>query len=146
MPLRLSVSTGFALSLLLLSPLASSIHLPYNFAAHDLLQQRQATADPYDFSYITQWAAIGDSYAAGIGAGNRIGYLCSVYDFGYPQVINADWRMGDPSTRKFTNLACSGALTPAIQSQAEKLSGGQQLITISAGGNDAGLVTVLNDW
>ena len=45
----------------------------------------------------------------------------------------------------FTFLACAGAKTPAITDQANLLSGGQQLITISAGGNDAGLIDVLND-
>lgn len=69
---------------------------------------------------------------------------CSRYDSSYPNLVNV--QLGkDTSDIDFTFLACSGAKTPAITDQANSLSGDQQMITISAGGNDAGLVEVLND-
>jgi len=36
--------------------------------------------DPSDLSYITKLAAIGDSYSAGIGAGDRLGSVFSALD------------------------------------------------------------------
>ena len=102
------------------------------------------STDPGDLSFIKTWAAIGDSYAAGIGAGNRLQYSCSRYDSSYPNLINV--QLGeDTSDIDFTFIACSGAEIPAITKQANSLSGGQQMITISAGGNDAGLIDALND-
>ena len=69
---------------------------------------------------------------------------CSRYDSSYPNLVNV--QLGKDTTDiDFTFLACAGAKTPAITDQANSLSEGQQLITISAGGNDAGLVDVLND-
>jgi hypothetical protein len=40
----------------------------------DRLLGREELWDPYDLSIITSFAAIGDSYSAGIGAGNLIGH------------------------------------------------------------------------
>lgn len=52
-----------------------------------LLQSRDDSADndsdffdPEDLSWITKLAAIGDSYSAGIGAGDRLGNLLEVLD------------------------------------------------------------------
>ena len=45
----------------------------------------------------------------------------------------------------FTFISCSGAKVPEIIDQAKSLPGGHQILMISAGGNDAGLVTALND-
>ena len=42
-------------------------------------------------------------------------------------------------------IACSGAKIPATTDQAASLDGGQQMITISAGGNDASLIDALNN-
>ena len=84
------------------------------------------------------------SYAAGIGAGNVLDKSCSRYDSSYPNLINS--QLGKDTTDiDFTFIACSGAKVPEILKQAQSLDGGQQLITISAGGNDAGLINVLND-
>ena len=102
------------------------------------------STDPNDLSFIKKWAAIGDSYAAGIGAGNRVAYSCSRYDSSYPNLLNV--QLGEDTTDiDFTFIACSGAKIPAITTQANSLSGDQQMITISAGGNDAGLIDALND-
>ena len=100
--------------------------------------------DPDDLSFIKKWAAIGDSYAAGIGAGNVVDKRCSRYDGSYANLVNV--QLGEDTTDiDFTYIACSGAKIPAITTQAESLDGGQQMITISAGGNDAQLIVALND-
>lgn len=102
------------------------------------------TNDPEDLSFIKKWAAIGDSYAAGIGAGNVVDRGCSRYDSSYPNLVNVQLGQ-DTSSIDFTFIACSGAKIPAIIDQANSLSGGQQMITVSAGGNDASLMDALND-
>ena len=102
------------------------------------------SSDPDDLSFINKWAAIGDSYAAGIGAGNVVDKSCSRYDGSYANLVNL--QLGKDTTDiDFTYIACSGAKIPAITEQANSLDGGQQMITISAGGNDAQLIVALND-
>ncbi|KAI9829474.1 MAG: hypothetical protein M1819_006294 [Sarea resinae] len=83
-------------------------------------------------------------YAAGIGAGNTINSKDSRYDGAYPNLINL--QLGkDPDDVDFTFIARSGAKTLEITEQANQLDSGQQMITISSGGNDVGLVDDLND-
>ena len=108
------------------------------------ISSQSNAADPDDLSFIKKWAAIGDSYAAGIGAGNVLDNLCRRHDSAYPNLMNA--QLGENTTdMDFTFIACSGAEIPAIADQANSLSDGQQMITISGGGNDAGLLEALND-
>ena len=102
------------------------------------------SSDPDDLSFIKKWAAIGDSYAAGIGAGNVVDKSCSRYDSSYANLVNV--QLGEDTTNiDFTYVACSGAKIPDITAQANSLDGGQQMVTISAGGNDAQLIVALND-
>lgn len=115
--------------------------------------------DEYNFSGIKKMAAIGDSYSAGIGAGNRLGqaldignvankysdWWCSRYDNSYPYLLNQD--LGDLNKRggKFQFLSCSGAQTKeVVDTQLQKMDGGQDVILISSGGNDVGFVDVIN--
>ncbi|KAJ5475502.1 hypothetical protein N7539_007789 [Penicillium diatomitis] len=105
--------------------------------------------DPSDLSFITRMAAIGDSYSAGIGAGTRLqgdgDSACSRYDNAYPNLIHNDGRLGDPASRTFQFKSCSGALTAdVINNQIPQISGNQQVILLSAGGNDAELTKILN--
>ncbi|RYP41460.1 hypothetical protein DL768_010499 [Monosporascus sp. mg162] len=77
-----------------------------------ILQSIACHACLYDGpSFLKKLAAIGDSYAAGIGAGDRLGSLlgvldptsdwaCSRHDHAYPYIVNNDPRLGDPSGRK----------------------------------------------
>jgi hypothetical protein len=51
----------------------------------------------------------------------------------------------DTKDADFAFIACSGAKIPAITDQAASLDGGQQMITISTKGNDAGLTDALNN-
>nr|UMZ45336.1 hypothetical protein [Paramyrothecium sp.] len=138
---------------------------PYHsFAAKPLLnpvpRQDESISDdwydPEDFSHITKMAAIGDSYSAGIGAGDRLGgvfealdptsdYACSRYNHAYPYLLHTDSRFGDEKSRKFQFRSCSGDTTKEVlDTQIPALDSDQQLILLSVGGNDVQLVNILN--
>ena len=105
---------------------------------------RDNKPDPSNPSWIRNYAAIGDSYAAGIGAGQVLNgngdTACSRYDGAYPVLLNNI--LGAKS--KFQFLACSGDKSTHVKDQVAKLADkSQDLVTISAGGNDALLSDVL---
>lgn len=85
-----------------------------------------ASADRFD-SYV----ALGDSYAAGQGAGPYVD-SCLRSGHGYPALLDA--------ARKISltgNAACSGATTSTIRTnQIPSLSKKVDLVTVTAGGND----------
>src|SRR4051812_47353361 len=55
------------------------------------ISRQVSLGDPWDFSWVQKWAALGDSYAAGIGAGKSLGSSsCSRYDASYPSYINGE--------------------------------------------------------
>lgn len=118
--------------------------------------------DASDLSYITKLAAIGDSYSAGIGAGNKFGdasqasdsqsgkfyalfshkqvsdiildWSCGRHDNAYPSLVNQDGRLGDKSKRRFQFQSCSGAtLEDVTQQQLPHIDKGQHVILVSAG-------------
>ncbi|OCK75119.1 SGNH hydrolase [Lepidopterella palustris CBS 459.81] len=98
-----------------------------------------------DFSWIQKLASIGDSYASGIGAGNRVEFHCSRYNNSYPYVLNSDGFLGRNSNRTHQNLACSGATTAAVvKKQIPALDDDLDVVTVSAGGNDVGFIKFLN--
>ena len=101
--------------------------------------------DPTSFEWIKNYTALGDSFAAGIGAGNVLkgdgDEACSRYDAAYPSMMQTSAFGGVP---KFTNLACTGDKSSKVAEQIKKLEdGSQNLVTLSAGGNDAILSEVL---
>ena len=103
---------------------------------------RRAGPDPADFSWIRRWAAIGDSFTAGIGSGNLYSqehddWKCSRYDHAYPAIINN--ALG-PSVQNFQYVACSGDRSVQIYDQVSKLNGNLDLVIMTAGGNDLCLV------
>lgn len=103
---------------------------------------RRDGPDPADFSWIKRWAAIGDSFTAGIGSGNlytkeRADWECSRYDHTYPVLTNA--ALG-PTIQDFQYVACSGARSTQIQDQVTKLKGDLDMVMLTAGGNDLCLV------
>lgn len=69
--------------------------------------------DPNHFGWITSWTAIGDSYAAGIGAGSSPegsdDTLCSRYGEAYPVLLN---ELMEISQDQFQFLACTGVWAP----------------------------------
>ena len=94
------------------------------------LLPRQSETDFEDFSFIRSWAFIGDSYAAGIGAGTKVDRKCPRYDISYPYFISLDDRLGIARFgRKWQNLACSGVTTSdVINKQASALDNDQQMV------------------
>ena len=102
--------------------------------------------DPADLSWVKDFAAIGDSYAAGIGAGtvlngNEGDEKCSRYDAAHSVIMHTSGFGKDP---KFTFLACSGDTSKQVLEQVKELADdSQDLVTVSAGGNDALLSEVL---
>ncbi|KAI4189588.1 MAG: hypothetical protein LQ346_005088 [Caloplaca aetnensis] len=102
---------------------------------------------PSYFTWIHTWTAIGDSFAAGIGAGQypktHEDTSCSRYGDAYPVMLNDLMEIPQAS---FNFIACTGAISAEIKDQAKQLAlGSQDLLTISAGGNDVGFSTVLKE-
>ena len=125
------------------------------------LQKRED--DPTDFTWIERWAAIGDSYTAGIGAGAPLGrifddelaielpdgtisghgdWYCSRYNRAYPMVIENQF---GSHVKDFQFLACSGDRSQQIYQQAQHLKGDLDLVTLTAGGNDLCLAKIIKD-
>jgi hypothetical protein len=102
--------------------------------------------DPTDYSWVKNLAAIGDSFTAGIGAGNHLGdvfhnrdsWLCSRYDLSYPMLVNS---VIGPSVRNFQFPACSGDRSTQIFEQVSTLK--EDMVIMTAGGNDLCLVCLL---
>ncbi|KAJ4991738.1 fibronectin type III domain protein [Stagonosporopsis vannaccii] len=102
--------------------------------------------DDVDLSWIQNMASIGDSYAAGLGSGNRVDFSCSRYSAAYPNILHQSFRNHGWSTTH-QSLACSGAdSSEVLAKQIPALNTSDfDLITISAGGNDIGLTPILSD-
>lgn len=107
--------------------------------------------DPSDFGWVKRWAAVGDSFTAGIGSGSPIGnpltespyqddWYCARYDTSYPMIMND--ALGS-SVEDFQFLACSGDRTGGIYKQIGELEGDLDLVVMTAGGNDLCLVSEL---
>ncbi|KAF2106706.1 SGNH hydrolase-type esterase domain-containing protein [Lophiotrema nucula] len=123
---------------------ASGLYLFFS-VAYALPQQHVSKPFPdpwWDFTMIKNYAAIGDSFAAGIGVGDlrpeASAKDCSRYTGAYPLKIQEAVQAKD-----FQFTACSGDVSKEIKEQAKKLKRGLNLVTVSAGGNDAGFSEVL---
>lgn len=155
-----------------------AVLLQYHTAiAGSLLSEEQKIAvravapektDPDDLSWITKWAAIGDSYAnisslkrhicltqdcsllttisyaSGVGAGNVLDIKHHRYDGSFVNLINQQLGQSVKGIT-FTDLTASGAKMDDITKMADELPGDQQAIVMSGAGNDINLVKVLND-
>ncbi|KAJ8116757.1 hypothetical protein OPT61_g1892 [Boeremia exigua] len=99
-----------------------------------------------DLSWIRSMASIGDSYAAGLGSGDRVDFSCSRYSSAYANIIHKSLRMYGWNTTH-QSLACSGADTSEIMAKQIPTLNNTNfgLITISAGGNDIGLTPILGN-
>jgi len=117
--------------------------------------------DPSDFSWVNRWAAIGDSYTAGIGAGVAMGdmlteelsitlpngiisghgdWYCARYDMSYPMIVD---RLLGGQVEDFQFHACSGDRSQQIYQQAQQLDGKLDMVMMTVGGNDLCLVSHL---
>lgn len=100
------------------------------------------TATPADagsrhHSRTLSYAALGDSYAAGFGAG-RYENGCYQSRRGYPALLDRQTR-----ARLDVDVTCSGATTTAVQAtQVPLLPHRARLVTLTVGGNDLGFATV----
>lgn len=123
--------------------------------------------DPSSMQWIKRWAAIGDSYTAGIGAGRPLGHRitadevaitaptgleevrdnwkCSRYDMAYPKVIEAQFGSHVEKDGGFQYLACSGDRSEQIYQQAKALKGELDFVTFTSGGNDLCLAKIIAD-
>jgi lysophospholipase L1-like esterase len=84
-----------------------------------------------------QYVALGDSYAAGQGAGRYLN-SCLQSDEGYPTLLDS---------RKHLHLradaSCSGATTSdVVQTQLSALNRGTRVVTLTVGGNDLGVGSI----
>lgn len=87
------------------------------------------------------YVALGDSYASGLGAGSydSASGNCKRSANAYPKL----WANANSPT-SFQFVACSGATTTSIMNgQLGALSSGTTLVTVTAGGNDAGFANVM---
>lgn len=99
-----------------------------------------------DLNWIENWAAVGDSYTAGIGSGQLFrgkseDHACSRYDQSYPVILD---RMFGPGVKSFAFKACSGARTADIKEQIRGLNDNLDLVVMSAGGNDLCLSSIIS--
>jgi len=80
---------------------------------------------------VAKYVALGDSYAAGIGAGDYIND-CGVSPAGYPALLDSR-----PRINLLRNAACSGStIADVASSQLKAVNRGTTLVTLTAGGND----------
>jgi lysophospholipase L1-like esterase len=87
------------------------------------------------------YVALGDSYSAGVGAGNYLSASggCDRSTSAYPQL----WADASKPA-SFTFAACSGATTlGVISDQLSALSPNTTLVSVTAGGDDAGFTSVM---
>jgi lysophospholipase L1-like esterase len=87
------------------------------------------------------YVALGDSYSSGVGAGSYIGSSgdCDRSTKAYPYLWNATH---SPSSFAFN--ACSGATTDdVLANQLGSLDSSTSLVSLTAGGNDAGFADVM---
>ncbi|MFF0449164.1 SGNH/GDSL hydrolase family protein [Streptomyces sp. NPDC004609] len=124
--MKLSRIAAFSSSLLLAAVLALTGANP-----------AQATAAPAALDY----AALGDSYSSGVGAGAYDGASgsCKRSDRAFPRLWAA---RNSPSS--FAFAACSGARTSDVtEGQLGSLGPATDLVSLTVGGNDAGFADVM---
>jgi lysophospholipase L1-like esterase len=98
-----------------------------------------AAAVPQATQPVVRYAALGDSYSSGLGAGDYSGGSCDRSARAY----SALWAAAhDPAS--YVSQACSGATTGSVISgQLSALSSSTTLVSITVGGNDVGFSSVM---
>jgi hypothetical protein len=96
-----------------------------------------------DYTWVKRYTGIGDSFAAGIGIGTALTTAkdveCSRYDGAYPLKVQEVIQ-----SQSFLFRACTGAtIQDVIEQQLPNIQSNNNLITVSAGGNDVGFADVL---
>ncbi|WP_025157338.1 SGNH/GDSL hydrolase family protein [Leifsonia aquatica] len=102
-----------------------------------------ATPDPFPRQPLrptTRYVALGDSFAAGMGGGGETG-KCRSSEASYPDVFTRE-----SGVDLVVNAACSGATTSdLLRKQLISLDDRTDLVTVSIGGNDLGVVAIAAD-
>lgn len=113
------------------------------------LKPREDFDDPTAFTWVQRFAAIGDSYTAGVGAGSKLGgiwdlgsWWCSRYDQSYPILMQ---NFVGSNIENFQFPACFGDQTWQIYDQVTALEGNLDLVTLTAGGNDLCLSDIIKE-
>ncbi|WP_426323105.1 SGNH/GDSL hydrolase family protein [Microbacterium sp. E-13] len=86
------------------------------------------------------YIALGDSFAAGVGADSYLDTSCYRSSKSYPKLLDAD-----ADKRLVAFLACSGANTSAVVTQSAGMPSGAALVTVTVGGNDVGFADVMQN-
>lgn len=101
------------------------------------------TADPFPrepLTAATRYVALGDSFAAGMGAGDEAGKCRNSTD-SYPNVFTRQ-----SGVDLVVNAACAGATTAdLLKHQLIALDDRTDLVTLSIGGNDLGVAALASD-
>lgn len=88
-----------------------------------------------------EYAAVGDSFAAGTGASPYIETNCYTSTKSYPRLLDADANL-----RLAAFAACSGASTSTVKtSQVSGIPVTAARVTLTAGGNDVGFASIMTN-
>jgi lysophospholipase L1-like esterase len=88
-----------------------------------------------------EYAAIGDSFAAGVGARNYLDSSCYRSSKSYPRLLDAD-----ANRRLVAFPACTGSSTAeVIALQVPAIPSTAQVVTVTVGGNDVGFSSVMQN-
>lgn len=88
-----------------------------------------------------EYAAIGDSFAAGTGGRSYLDTSCYRSANSYPKLLDAE-----ATLRLSAFAACSGASTvQVLGSQISQIPVGAKVVTVTVGGNDVGFGTVMRN-
>ncbi len=88
-----------------------------------------------------EYAAVGDSFAAGVGARSYLDTTCYRSSLAYPKLLDADANL-----RLTAFPACTGASTAAaIASQVPGIATTTKRVTLTAGGNDIGFAAIMQN-
>lgn len=94
------------------------------------------------------YAALGDSYAAGDGAGSprlppHREFGCGRFDGAYPVLLASNFSLLIPPSQ-FSNLACGGASSSSVRTTQVPYVGAADVVTVTVGGNEIDFFVVLN--
>jgi hypothetical protein len=106
-------------------------------------------AEPVSCTDITSYAALGDSYATGAGAGSprlppHFDISCGRFSDAYPVQVAHSTSL-DIDESRFRNLACGGASTASVLHGQVPWIGDSQVVTLTVGGNEVDFFAVLNE-
>ncbi|SDS78642.1 GDSL-like Lipase/Acylhydrolase family protein [Agromyces flavus] len=87
-----------------------------------------------------EYAAVGDSFAAGVGGGSYLDTSCYRSANSYPRQLDAD-----ANKRLVSFPACTGASTVETLAQIATISTTAKVVTVTVGGNDVGFSNVMRN-